>query len=260
MLNCLSDAYTSGMSTPGARAQRRRELVEQEILGQAVRVLAERGCDSVTLRGLAADLGMAASGVHYYFPARDDLLARLIVATFDSLALHVSAPGDAGGEPVAAFRCASHRYVAWANAHPDQFGLAHSRTAARLKDRAGVLPAKDRAVRALMAPMLAALDVAPPAPSATQVSPALRRQIKAWSTAIGDTRSAVEVQLAALTAYTVVHGYATLTSTGSLPRELLENGGRALLDAHLDDLVSGTRTPMLGVQRRRPPARRPERN
>ena len=235
------------MPTQGARSQRRRERVEQEILDQAVHVLAERGSDSVTLRGLAADLGMAASGVHYYFPARDDLLARLIIATFDSLALDVSAPGDAQGDPVAAFRSASHRYVAWANAHADQFGLAHSRIAARLKDRAGVLPAKDRAVRALMAPLLAALELAPPAPSATQVSPILRRQINAWSAAIGDTTSVVRVRLAALTAYTVIHGYATLTSAGSLPQEPLEDGGRALLDAHLDGLVAGAGTPPAGT-------------
>ncbi|MET3807908.1 AcrR family transcriptional regulator [Nakamurella sp. UYEF19] len=239
MLNCLSYVYASGMPTSGARIQHRRERVEREILDQAVHVLAERGPDSVTLRGLAADLGMAASGVHYYFPARDDLLARLIVATFDSLALDVSAPGDAQGDPVAAFRSAAHRYVTWANAHADQFALAHSRTAARLKDRAGVLPAKDRAVRALMAPLLAALELAPPPPSTMQVSPTLRRQIKAWSTAIGDTTSVVQVRVAALTAYTVVHGYATLTSTASLPRELLEDGGLALLDAHLDCLVAG---------------------
>lgn len=231
------------MPTSRARSQRRRDLVEREILEQAVHVLAERGSDSVTLRGLAADLGMAASGVHYYFPSRDDLLARLIVMTFDSLAIAVSMPGDAPAQPVADFRSAAHRYVSWANAHPDQFALAHSRIATRLKHRAGLLPAKDRAVRALTAPLLAALDDAPPPPSAARASPELRRQIKAWSAAIGDTTSVVEVRLAALTAYTVVHGYATLTSTGSLPLELLENGGRALLDAHLEYFVVGARNP-----------------
>jgi AcrR family transcriptional regulator len=47
---------------------RRRTLSEQAILDAALALLAERGADAVTVRGIAARVGVAPNAVYTYFP------------------------------------------------------------------------------------------------------------------------------------------------------------------------------------------------
>ena len=65
------------MPQPAAptRRQQRRDTTLAEIRAAARDALAVGGPDAVTLRGIATRLGMAPAGVHYYFPAREDLIA-----------------------------------------------------------------------------------------------------------------------------------------------------------------------------------------
>lgn len=223
---------------PGRRERRRRETLE-EIRRRAAQVVATRGADALTLRGLAADLGMAATGVHYYFSSRDDLLLSLIVEGFDGLAAAVAGAGREGPAD-GAWRAGARAYVGWAHANPELFQLLHSSTATRLKGRPGLLDAKDRAVRALTAPLLDGVAsgelVAPDVDGA--MSPPLRRHLRAWAQAAAITVSP-HLQLAAVHAYTVVHGHAVLVVTGSLPKELLGDG--ALLEAHLELVLQAWR-------------------
>ena len=216
---------------PGRRERRRRETLE-EIRRRARQVLATRGADALTLRGLASDMGMAATGVHYYFSSRDDLLLALIIEGFDDLAAAV-ARGGPGRPADDRWRAGASAYVSWAQGNPELFQLLHSSTATRLKGRPGLLDAKDRAVRALTAPLLDGVAsgelVAPDVAGA--LGPPLRRHLRDWAQAAAITVDP-ELQLAAVHAYTVVHGHAALVVTGSLPRELLNDG--ALLEAHLE--------------------------
>jgi AcrR family transcriptional regulator len=213
-------------SSPPTRRAQRREATLAEIRGTARALLAESGPDAVTLRGIAARLGMAPAGVHYYYASRDDLLTAVITAAFDELAAATAAAAGTGGPHCArtqAWTGAALAYRAWAMASPELFQLAHSATATRLKSRPGLLEAKNRAVRALTDPLAAAVASGEIAlPASTAISPALRGQLQRYAAAAAVT-SDPHLQLFLLQAYTLVHGAVVLAATGSLPRELLED-------------------------------------
>lgn len=79
---------SSSMSpvTASTRREQRRAATLVDIRTAARTLLAEGGPDVVTLRGIAARLGMASAGVHYYYASRDELLTALVIDAFDDLA------------------------------------------------------------------------------------------------------------------------------------------------------------------------------
>lgn len=86
------------MATSGQRSGkrvRRRAEVEGEILRVAREHLASRGAAALSLRAIARDLGMVSSGIYRYVASRDDLLTRLIVDAYRSLADAVGQAHDA---------------------------------------------------------------------------------------------------------------------------------------------------------------------
>lgn len=215
------------------RRQQRRDATVAEIRAAARAALAADGPDAVTLRGIATRLGMAPAGVHYYFPSRDDLIAALIVDAFDELTAATASDADDRPAGPSLWVEAALAYRTWALDNAERFSLAHSATAARLKGRPGLLDAKDRAVRALMTPLEAAVAAGQVSPPATtgRITPGLRSQLRAWSNAAG-LRQDHHLLLYLLQAYTVVQGAVLLTITASLPRELL--AGDELFRAQLD--------------------------
>lgn len=60
--------------TPGPR----RSLTEADVLAAAHALLAERGADGVSVRGIAARLGVAPNAVYTYFPDRAAVLGALV--------------------------------------------------------------------------------------------------------------------------------------------------------------------------------------
>lgn len=80
---------------PLGKRARRREQIEVEILRVAREHLALHGAAALSLRAIARDLGMVSSGIYRYVESRDDLLTRLIIDAYRSLADAVSAAHDA---------------------------------------------------------------------------------------------------------------------------------------------------------------------
>ncbi|MFI1393431.1 TetR/AcrR family transcriptional regulator [Streptomyces sp. NPDC020681] len=65
--------------TPGrGRPGRRRTLDEQDILDAAMRLLTTRGADAVSVRGIAAEVGVAPNAVYTYFPDKAAVLRGLV--------------------------------------------------------------------------------------------------------------------------------------------------------------------------------------
>lgn len=206
------------------RVARRTETLA-EIRARAREVIAQRGPDGLSLRSVGAEMGMAPSGVHYYYASRDELLGAVIVEVFHDLAAEVSHATD-NLEQVAAWLAGVLAYSRWACSNHELWLLAHSRTATALKSSPALLPAKDAAVRALMSPLREVLDAMEECP----VDSALVKHLSDWARAIGEQpapwRQLMEVHL-----YTLVHGHVHLAVTGSLPRELLRDA--SLLEAQL---------------------------
>ena len=61
-------------SSQGPRTAR-RELVENEIYEQAIRLFAERGFAGTSLQDIADALGITRPALYYYVKSKDELLA-----------------------------------------------------------------------------------------------------------------------------------------------------------------------------------------
>ena len=132
---------------PLGRRARNRIAVEADILRVARAHLATSGAAALSLRAVARDLGMVSSGIYRYVESRDELLTRLIVDGYTSLAAAVTTahdavdPADLGGR----WDAVAHALRAWALEHPHDF--------ATLLGAKGVGPATVRAL-SLMAELI----------------------------------------------------------------------------------------------------------
>lgn len=110
----------------GIRAQR-RAATEADILRVAREHLATTGAAGLSLRAIARELGMVSSGIYRYVESRDELLTRLIIDAYTSLAADVQR-AHATVDPAdldARWRAIGHALRAWALAHPHDFALIY---------------------------------------------------------------------------------------------------------------------------------------
>lgn len=122
----------------------RRELRRQEIVAAARRLLERRGCETLTMRGLAAALGIRAPSLYKHFRDKADLEAALIAAGLEELGATLAAARDAA-EPLAALAAA---YRGFARRHPKLYRLMTERPLPREDLPAGL---EDRAAAPLLA-------------------------------------------------------------------------------------------------------------
>jgi AcrR family transcriptional regulator len=102
-----------------------------EILDVAAEVLEEEGADALTMRELAARMGIRAPSLYKHVRDKDDIIAGLQERALADLAHHV-AVADPGLRPLA------DAYRSWAKAHPRLYDLATRRPLARDQIAPGV--------------------------------------------------------------------------------------------------------------------------
>lgn len=73
-----------GVMAEGKRAQNRRRN-EAEIIEAAERVLASEGAHALTLRGVAAEVGLVPSAIYRYYPGIEALLTALIIRAYNDI-------------------------------------------------------------------------------------------------------------------------------------------------------------------------------
>jgi len=102
-----------------------RAATQSELTGAARALLLEGGIEAVTVRSIAAKLGMTAPAIYRYFDSREELLNALVDDLYDELADYLYASLERRRrEPLAArFVGASRAYRQWALDHPAEFGL-----------------------------------------------------------------------------------------------------------------------------------------
>ncbi|MFE5913895.1 TetR/AcrR family transcriptional regulator [Streptomyces wedmorensis] len=64
--------------TPPAKRGRKRAVREDEVVAAAIRLLGARGADAVSIRGIAAELGLAPNAVYTYFPDRAAVVGAVV--------------------------------------------------------------------------------------------------------------------------------------------------------------------------------------
>ena len=112
---------------PLGKRARNRAVVEAQILAVAREHLATQGAAALSLRAIARDLGMVSSGIYRYVESRDELLTRLIVDSYTSLAHAVRSAHDAVPRADLAGRwdAVGHGLRRWALDHPHDFTLLY---------------------------------------------------------------------------------------------------------------------------------------
>ena len=103
-------------SPRGGGARLRDELV------QAATVLLDRtgDPDAVTLRGVAAEVGVAPTAIYLHFADRDELMVTIVEERFAEFHRTIE-DADPGGDPVDALVARGEAYVGFALAHPGHY-------------------------------------------------------------------------------------------------------------------------------------------
>ena len=100
--------------------------LRQALLDRAAEVIAERGVEGLSLRGLARDLGVSHAAPGRHFADRRALLAELAKEGFRRAVAAMDAGADAAGDdPVARYRALGRSYVRFAGECPSYFRAIH---------------------------------------------------------------------------------------------------------------------------------------
>jgi len=112
---------------PLGKRARNRLAVEADILRVARQHLATEGAAALSLRAVARDVGMVSSGIYRYVDSRDELLTRLIIDSYWSLAAAVRAAHDtvAPEDLESRWDTLGRAVRAWAIDRPHDFALIY---------------------------------------------------------------------------------------------------------------------------------------
>lgn len=93
------------------------------LIDAATRQFAAKGRDGVTMRGLAAELGVSAMTPYRYFADKDAILAAVQARAFDRFAAALEAPMAASDDTWARATGVGDAYARFAFNHPDAYRL-----------------------------------------------------------------------------------------------------------------------------------------
>ncbi len=108
-----------------SRRERRHEQTRQEIKQIARQQMAQQGTASLSLRGIAAEMGMSAPSLYNYYTNRDDLVTDLLVDSYTHQAetLEQASASCQTQETIACLLATVLAYRQWAVEHPTEFAL-----------------------------------------------------------------------------------------------------------------------------------------
>lgn len=135
------------------RAQRAtREAIKATARGQ----MARAGAAALSLRAVAAEMGLTAPALYRYYRNRDDLITALIIDAFDAIGDTIAAAAARcdGDDYAGQFVAMMAAYRDWALTHRADFALVYGTP---LPDYDAPAEATDAAVRRSTAPLLALL-------------------------------------------------------------------------------------------------------
>jgi AcrR family transcriptional regulator len=103
--------------------------LRDQIIDAATRLLDDQGEDeSLSLRAVAREVGVAATSVYLHFADRDELLEAVIQTTFARLTESVDEAEQAARDPAAKLRARVLAHALWAQEHFGLFKVLHEST------------------------------------------------------------------------------------------------------------------------------------
>ncbi|WP_133124611.1 TetR/AcrR family transcriptional regulator, partial [Leptospira ellisii] len=104
--------------------------LKKAILTKSEEILEQFGIEGLSLRDIAADLGVSHAAPYRHFPRKADLLFTLAIRGFSDLAEEMRLAWESSEDPIERLRSAGTRYVQLALAHPRRTELMFGGTLA----------------------------------------------------------------------------------------------------------------------------------
>jgi AcrR family transcriptional regulator len=96
-------------------------VLRDELVGAATALLDRTGDpDAVTIRGVAAEVGVAPTAIYLHFADRDELMVTIVEERFAEFHRTIE-DADPGGDPLEALVARGEAYVRFALAHPGHY-------------------------------------------------------------------------------------------------------------------------------------------
>lgn len=122
----------------------------ERLIDAAERLFAQQGLEAVTLRQLAAEVGVSPMTPYRYFADKDAILAAVRARAFNRHAAALEAAYDsAGGDLAAASAAVGAAYVDFAFEHPEAYKLMFDLTQPSEGDYPELIAAADRSRRTM---------------------------------------------------------------------------------------------------------------
>jgi AcrR family transcriptional regulator len=170
--------------------------LRRALLDAGLELLAERGVDGWTLREVARRAGVSHAAPSHHFGDRGGLVRAIVAESFELLGegLAAAASGAAGDDPMDRIAAMGRAYVEFALEHPQRYRLMFRSELSRSEDPDAATEA-DAAGGQAFGTLMAAVQEA-----------ADRKQL----------RDGIDAGTAAVTAWSGVHGLASLVLEGAL--------------------------------------------
>lgn len=209
------------MSNPAKQARRDRQhaAIREEIKTVSRAHMARDGAAALSLRAVAAEMGLSSAAIYYYYPNRDALITDLIVDAFRALgaALRAADPGPAA-DVVARLRLAMLGYRAWGVAAPAEFELIFGTPIPGYHAPADVTSPEARRALSVLGELFAAAHAQGRVTgdlTAEPLPPSVSAHVAAWSQETGQSIPPA-VLAAMLHAWGFGHGLVALELNGQL--------------------------------------------
>ena len=206
------------------RRERMRAATLAEIKLHAWAQVAEGGALSISLRGIAREMGMTSSALYRYFDSQEQLISELIADGYESLAESLESAEAAVPEetdPGDHFMCLARAYRAWALAHSSEYALIFG---SPMCDPADNPRAKDehwRGINVLFRSMINGIKSGALDPGRLPAAPArLRKQFQAWQQQM-DSPLTPEALAGCMFIWSLLHGAISLELFEQIPPYLL---------------------------------------
>ena len=203
-----------------SRRERRHEQTRQEIKQIARQQMAQQGTASLSLRGIAAEMGMSAPSLYNYYTNRDDLVTDLLVESYShqAEALEQASASCQAQEVIPCLLTTVLAYRQWAVEHPQEFALiAGSPIPGYVAPVELTLPLGRRSVKVLLDLLQRAWDEhpLPPQPSSPDIAvDAFNEEFISWCREQG---YGLPVVVLFLELYAFLQGMIALEVFGHLP-------------------------------------------
>jgi AcrR family transcriptional regulator len=115
----------------------------EEILSAARALFLEHGAENVTMRQIAARVGVSQTALYVYFKSKEEMLDRLVADALRKLGAALDAVSQGPQEPSEFLRASLAEYIRFGLENPDEYRLVFMRRAARRK--IGDPPGSERA-------------------------------------------------------------------------------------------------------------------